>query len=102
MKYNLIEIKPTPLFCKNRFDVKFDNTDSVDRVGCKKYTPNRLGFFHYPRKWDVDKAFTLLKQHLIDDVDAEIERLNDYRNELLKVSLPERVTESDKKQKCKK
>lgn len=101
MKYNLIEIKQTPKFCSNRFDVKFDNSDLVDRKSCSNYIPHGLGFFHYPRRWEVSKAFNLLKDRMLNDVNNEISKLGEYKKDLEQVCIPEWVLESDKKQKCK-
>jgi hypothetical protein len=100
IKYNCIEIRPKA-FGEKAFRVEFDNSDQTLRYAGKggKYEPCAMGFFHYPRDWEVEKAFDLLKQKMISDVNQSIECLLEMKRMLEAVDLPEWVQKSDKKSK---
>ena len=100
MKYNSIEMRRHHQCQPNdiRWTVVFDNTDVHNRISSKKYIPNSgLGFFYYPRKWCVEKAFDMLKQSMIERREAEIKFWQREIEELKRVELPEWCIESDKK-----
>lgn len=89
MKYSCIEIRPTPKFCKEPWEVKFDDTDSVDRISCKKYIPHSLGFFHFPRKWGAQKGFDILKKDMIEKRKERIKSLQKDIEAIESLQLPE-------------
>ncbi len=91
MKYSLIEIRPNPRFCEEPWSVRFDNTDKLDRESCKAYTPNHLGFFYFPRKWEAQKAFDILKDSMVLRRQEEIERLQNDIKSIQALKLPEWV-----------
>ncbi len=54
------------------------------------YTPSALGFFHYPRKWGVEKGFKVLKAEMMKRHKAEIASLTKSLAALRRVKLPKR------------
>ncbi len=62
-----------------------------DREPSKEYTPQNMGFFHYPRKWGIEKAFKLLKEHMIKCRQEEIDHLTKSINNLSSLSLPSKT-----------
>ena len=85
MYYDTIEIRFNPL--KRKWQVSHSQLHG-DRQPCKKYLPSNAGFFHYPRKWPVRKAFDILKDHMIKQHEKEIARLEDSLYELYWRVLP--------------
>ena len=71
----MIEIRPPFNKEQKEWDVKFDNTDKEDRMSCKEYMSQPLGFFYYPRKWGVEKRFQVLKDDMIRRRQKEVDHL---------------------------
>jgi hypothetical protein len=63
-----------------KFYVKYERSD-IERVEHIP-TPNKMGFYHFHRKIGPKKAFSELRQYLIDDANAKISRLQKYIDDL--------------------
>lgn len=85
MKFSTVEIRPSNLYAK-KFEVFFYDMDG-DRYPAN-YGPDGLGFYHYPRKKGLKKAFNELKSLLIDGHLKEIKRLQESLESLRKLELP--------------
>ena len=74
MKYATLELTPAWRFDKKRKWILKHSTSDIDRLPCKKYLPEPgLGFFYYPQKWPIEKAFKILKESMIKRRQEEIE-----------------------------
>jgi hypothetical protein len=89
MKYSLVEIRPNPKFCEEPWRVEFSSVDPYDRESKKEYTPNGLGFFHFPRKWGAQKGFDVLKTDMIERRKAHIAAIQKDIDEIEKLELPD-------------
>lgn len=93
MKYSLLDISLNPRFCDKLWSVKFDDSDNYDRKAepSGRYLPNgSIGFFYYPRKWEIDKAFAILKAAMIKERKATIAHLQKNLDALEKLELPKK------------
>lgn len=82
MKYDLIEIKPN----SGEWNVSwaFDDRNRIP----SQSTPHSLGFFYFPRRMGINKAFFILKNHLIKKHTEEIKRLQKSLSKLKKLKAP--------------
>ena len=83
MYYDTVEIKPIA----GKWVVNHSQMDG-DRQSSKEYTPHAMGFFHYPRKWGVQKGFRLLKKAMIKRHEDEIAALTKSLSSLRLVEPP--------------
>jgi hypothetical protein len=84
MYYDTVEIRPLG----GKWVVNHYKMDK-DRQPRENYTPNVvLGFFHYPRKWGVEKGLRLLKEAIIKRHKDEIDRLTKSLSELRLINSP--------------
>lgn len=90
MKYSTVEIVPDAF--NSGWRVKYDDTDHHDRESRKEYLPNAgLGFFHYPRKWGVEKGFLILKNEMIRVRQEKINSIMQDIEEIKNLQLPDWV-----------
>lgn len=87
MRYDSIELDPVPGF---GWVVRHHQVHG-DREPRKDYTPNALGFFHYPRKWGIGRGFAVLKKTMIERHEAEIARLEKSLAALRAAELPDEI-----------
>lgn len=85
MYYDAIELIPVPGFGW----VARHHQVSGDREPRKDYTPHALGFFHYPRKWGIERGFAALRKVMIERHEAEIARLEKSLDALWATGLPD-------------
>lgn len=86
MKYSTISFERT-INPKSPWRVAH-TTDNFDRVPCKVYKPDgALGFFHYPKKWPIEKAFNMLKDAMIERRQQEIKSWEREINRIQQVKL---------------
>lgn len=93
MKYSLLDISLNPRLSDKLWSVKFDDSDEYDRKAepSGKYVPHgTVGFFYYPRTWDIDKAFKILKAAMIKERKEDIAHLQKNLDALEKLELPKR------------
>lgn len=86
MHYDTVEITPSG---GGEWAVGFSTSDK-DRIKVINPVPNSLGFFHYPRRWSKQKAFTMLRDHLVKMHNEEIDALIKSRNALLGLPVPDK------------
>lgn len=83
MYYDTVEIRPV----KGQWIVLHRALDG-DRIASKTCTPSASGFFHYPRKWGIERGFEKLKAEMIWRHQQEIEKLTKSIEALKSLQLP--------------
>lgn len=84
MKYDCIEIRPSPDYQAWRVSLSQDDEDRFNTPT----QPNSLGFYHYPRRKGTAHGFNTLKAHLIARHREEINRLQRSLDALYKLTNP--------------
>lgn len=91
MYYDLIEISARDRAGGREWVVTHSQVsgDRQPRPG-NVYTPSTLGFFHYPRKWGVEKGLRVLKAAMMKRHKVEIADLTKSLAKLRSVKLPKK------------
>lgn len=85
MKYSTVEIKPSRVK-RGSWQVMFSDLDG-DRVK-EAHAPHGLGFYHYPRRMGKEKAFEILRSHLVKKHEEEICKLVNSLASLCNLQMP--------------
>ena len=80
MKFSTVEIKQSNI--AKKWEVLFYDMDGDRQSGDNG--PHKMGFYHYPRKKGLKKAFNELKSLLIEQHLEEIKRLQKSLKSLTK------------------
>ena len=88
MKYDMIQIIPS--FHRDDWTVSFGK-DNTQRLKTKT-EPNSLGFFYYSPRLGKEKAFLLLKDKIVKEHEAKIEKLTKSLEKLKKLEYERKTT----------